>query len=617
MRILLSIGCNNYSLMNSLSGAEKDAQSVFSALVGENEHQYDQKYSKLLLSPSGEEFRNAFSDVLYCVPEIVVFTFYFAGHAGVSDETLYLALKDSNPTRIEATAVGFPEVLRIAAAARPKQINFILDACNANGLGFDIAPVLKRAIVGKSDSTGISFVAAASAEQSANETTAGGNFTVEFTKAVRGDTFIQSARPFLNLAEIAQQVQIDWLHPDQTISYWTLNLQGPNLFAKNLHYSGPSHVTDRIALQLSQKALSTKFLSDDFKAAIVKIPHGIRERDLSKTLGSVFSKIEPSSVPSAIQGLTEGLRLELSDSHDHFLESRLYTILLGQILASEASTDREETIAQIIDWFCIATRRAIATLSDAMDADRNALLLNLMSDLYDLPVRISDVLGQCALLLFRSALTNDIELVKSVVKKILTRYGNSVLAVTDEQAVGYFLFLEICRRLSWIEYSEEIIGRLYHDLENAYGRCGAYSLDAKERLELLSTRYSLPITFNVDLYNFPSDLTSVVLSYAAIEKLDEAIDYSLIQIDHTAINYFIPENVKKIGIVKSMEGTNITLTLGRDFWRCIDLRRILLSDIFPKFDSAFHSLTSDEVFCSLASALALKDRIPWHAAARD
>ena len=148
MRILLSVGCDDYQHAEKLNGAAKDATSVFFELVGKQEHQYNVEYSKLLISPNAEQLRNALSDMLYGCESITVFTLYFAGHAAVFDETLYIAPIDTNPNRIPATAIGFPDVLRTTTGARPKQANFIIDACNAAGLGFDIGSILKRTIVG-------------------------------------------------------------------------------------------------------------------------------------------------------------------------------------------------------------------------------------------------------------------------------------------------------------------------------------------------------------------------------------------------------------------------------------------------------------------------------------
>lgn len=614
MRILLSVGCDNYLDAPKLNGAVKDAKSIFSALVGEQEHQYDATRSKLLLSPTAEHFRRVLSEILYEKPDVTVFTLFFAGHAAVFDETLYLALEDTLLSRVPATAIGFPEVLRTTAGARPKQANFILDACNAGGLGFDIGSILKRTIVGNSDTMGISFVASSAAEQTAGESDDGGKFTLEFAKTLRGGVFVQQARPFLSLAEITQQVQTSKSLGGQTISCWTLNLQGPNLFAKNPHFSGSAQVTDRIVAQLQKQEVSTGIRAADFKSAVARIASGVDERALSKALEDVFSEIEPDQRSSLIYGLAEGLKIELAEANDPFLEARVHAVLFGQILGLCPLRGRKSTTSEMIDWYINANRRALSKVNESMHADRNALLIDSMTDLYDLPIRVSDILGHCALLFFgqHAVSENDENLISSIARQILDRYGNSILALTDDQATGYLLFLELCRRKNWLDFGEEIIGRLYHDLHKNYARCGDYSLDAQKQFALLNERYRETTSITRDLYNFPPDLTTVILSFASLGSLDETVDHSLIDIDHTSINFFVPEKFDRFGLTDGLEGANYTLTLGRDFWRCIDLRRTFRADILPMFHSSASTLSWEDNFCSIAAALSMRDRLPWH-----
>jgi hypothetical protein len=614
MRVLLSVGCDDYLYTSKLNGAVKDARSIFSTLVGNQEHQYDERHSKLLTSPSAEEFRQTLSELLYSNSNISVFALFFAGHAAVFDETLYLALKDTLPSRIPATAIGFPEILRITAGARPKQANFVLDACNAAGLGFDIGSILKRTIVGNSDTMGISFIASSAAEQSAGESSEGGKFTVEFAKTLNGERFVQQMRPFLSLAEIAQQIQASSPLENQAISYWTLNLQGPNLFAKNLHFSGPAYATDTIVSQLQKQKITTGAKAAEFKSAIVKLTGGVNERVLSKTLEEVFSEIDPDQRSSLIYGLAEGLKIELAEANDPFLEVRVLTVLFGQILGFPPSAERKFAMDGMIEWYVSANRRALSKLYESLNVDRNALLVGGFSDLYELPIRISDIFGQCALLFFsqRDISESDSTLIFTVVKRVLDRYGNSVLALTDDQATGYLLFLEMCRRAHWSDFSEEVIGRLYHDLHKNFARCGAHALDAKEQYELLKERYRDSPSIARGLYNFPSDLTSVILSFSALNSLDEFVDFTLIDIDHTTINYFVPDRFDRFGLTDGLRGTNYTLTLGRDFWRCVDLRRILRGDILAMYHASASVMAWEENFCSLAAALALRDRLPWH-----
>jgi hypothetical protein len=360
--------------------------------------------------------------------------------------------------------------------------------------------------------------------------------------------------------------------------------------------------------------VSTGIRAADFKSAVAKITNGVDERALAKTLEDVFSEIEPDQRSSLIYGLAEGLKIELAESNDPFLEARVHAVLFGQVLGLCPSSFRKSAIDNMIGWYISANRQAISKLNDSMTIDRSALLIDSISDLYELPIRISDILGQCALLFLsqHDVSESDTNLVSGVIRRILDRYGNSILALTDDQATGYLLFLEMRRRENWFEFSEEVVGRLYHDLHQNFARCGAYSLDAKSQFTLLTERYRDSLSITRDLYSFPSDLTSVILSFAALGSLDELVDFTLIEIDHTSINYFVPDKFDRFGLAGGLEGANYTLTLGRDFWRCIDLRRILRSDILPRYYSSASTMSWEDNFCSLAAALALRDRLPWH-----
>ena len=615
MRILLAVGCDDYQLVPQLRGAARDASCVFSALVGSEEHHYDPERSRLLISPTGEQFRQALSSILYENRGTTVFTMYFAGHATVFDETLYLAPIDAAADRIPASAIGFPDVLRTTAGARPRQANFIIDACNAAGLGFDIGAILKRTIVGNSDTMGISFLASAAAEQSAAESTEGGSFTIEFTRVLRGDVFVQQTNPFLSLAEIAQRIQGGAQLDSQAISYWSLNLQGPNLFAKNPNFSGPAYVVDAIASRFRNQKIEIGNHAADFKSELAKIGTGIVERTFARRLENVFTEIDTEQRASLIHGLAAGLKLELTEVQDTFLEVRVLSVLLGQLLGLCTPITRRSVIEDMIEWHSEANYRALLKLNEALDSDRNALLDGGFSDLYELPIRLSDIFGYCALLLLGecTALPMRSSLVFNVAEKVLRRYGNSIVALTDDQATGFLLFLEICRKNEWSAFAEEIVGRLYNDLHRNFGRCADYSLVAEKRFAVLKERYEYPYSLTRGIYSSPSDLSTVILSFCALLNLDEAIDGTLIELDHTPINYFVPESAKGFGLCGELIGANYTLALGHDFWRCVDLRRILRSDMLPKLQASASRFSREDQFCALAGSLALRDRQPWYA----
>jgi hypothetical protein len=82
MRILLSIGCNSYYHLGNLGGAEADATRIYETLMRSEVGGYDAARSRLRLSPTAAEVRNALAEVLFAGGQIDTFTFFFCGPRG-------------------------------------------------------------------------------------------------------------------------------------------------------------------------------------------------------------------------------------------------------------------------------------------------------------------------------------------------------------------------------------------------------------------------------------------------------------------------------------------------------------------------------------------------------
>jgi uncharacterized caspase-like protein len=229
MRITLCIGCNSYEHLLPLEGAEQDARRVFSTLTDPKYGNYDPQKSKLLLSPTMADVRNALGEILYSGYRIDDFSLFFAGHGGIEYDTLYLALNDTNSKSLALSGFSFSELARIIVSRRPVQANFILDACQSGGLGLDLPAILKQSLTGTPESTGVAALAAAASNESALELPEGGAFTTEFLRILKGEIVVQRHKPFLDLPEIGSMIVLDDSDNDkQTVSRWALNLQGPN-----------------------------------------------------------------------------------------------------------------------------------------------------------------------------------------------------------------------------------------------------------------------------------------------------------------------------------------------------------------------------------------------------
>ena len=132
MNALLCIGCNAYDHLQVLEGAEKDAKEVFALLSGQNGF-YDQEASCVLFSPASIELKDALNKVFPAGKEIDVFTFFFAGHAGVKAGSFYLCARESESERFSTTAFPITSLFLIINEFRPRQVNIVVDACEAGG----------------------------------------------------------------------------------------------------------------------------------------------------------------------------------------------------------------------------------------------------------------------------------------------------------------------------------------------------------------------------------------------------------------------------------------------------------------------------------------------------
>lgn len=188
MRLLISIGCNVYDHAPVLKGAEADAHRMFEALIRPDVGEYDPARSKLLLSPSMDELRQALRDVLFSNGAIDTFTFFFAGHGGVRAGSFYMWLRDSRPDAQSMTALSLSDVFRNLNEAAPAQSNIIIDACESGGLIADLGVLLKPDVRGDVGTPVVTLVATSAQNQYSGETQAGGLGTKQFWTASKAVT---------------------------------------------------------------------------------------------------------------------------------------------------------------------------------------------------------------------------------------------------------------------------------------------------------------------------------------------------------------------------------------------------------------------------------------------
>jgi len=617
MRITLCVGCDRYDYASPLNGAEHDAARTYELLIDDQYGAYDRGRSRLVRSPTVAELKEVLGQLLYSGEAIDVFTFQFAGHGIVSFETLYLALRDTDPSKLPITGFSFSELVRAVVAAKPNQANFIIDACNSGGLGYDLPTILRGSVVGTSESTGVSFLAAAAADEFAWEDASGGAFTSELLRAISGQIVLQTNRPFLDLSEIGSVLEPQApLHETQTVSRWALNVQGPGRFVRNPHFVS----TTSVSVERTFTVGLAKKVSDRDVAAIRRLSLELREEvDESKLaflLKRLSSDLEPNDAAALIVGLFDGMGAEARLSSDPFAEARVYSVFLGQIarLAATSEVARDQ-LPSLIQKTVSAEKSAIFILRDAYEANKFCLLGSGLTDLFFLPIRIADVMGRVGSLIISEHLSDAEKAeVKVFLERILETYGNSILSLSEDQAPGYFILLAACAKEKWIDIAEEVIGRLYTDLVDNFGRVSRNSLEPEKIIAFLKERYKRGSESGSDLYQSPSDLATVIIFYGSFFGLDEALDYSFLLLDHMPMNIHFPDELSRFGEIGPIPGANLTVVMGQGFWRCIDFRREWTGIIAPKLQAATDAYNSDVLFGLANASLSLKDRVPWFSA---
>lgn len=242
MRVLLAIGCNHFDHAKQLSGAEKDARRMFEALIRPEIGQYDPKLSRLLLSPTLEQVRDGLKSVLFNKSKIETFTFFFAGHGGVSSGSFYMWVRDSSPDAQSMTALSLADLFRSLNEAAPQQSNIIIDACESGGLIADLGVLLKPNLLGDAGTPALTLIATSSQDQTAGETHEGGLGTNAILDCIEGRDFVQDRAGVLDLVEIGRHISVRLAENGQNPIVWGLNLYGPPSFCLN-----PKFVNDPAA----------------------------------------------------------------------------------------------------------------------------------------------------------------------------------------------------------------------------------------------------------------------------------------------------------------------------------------------------------------------------------
>ena len=615
MRVLLAIGCNTYEHTGSLAGAEVDAQRMFNTLMRPEGGEYDEARSSDLLRRCKDREGHCLRDVLFAEPQPETFTFYFAGHGGVSAGSFYMWLRDTTPKGQSISALPLADVFRSLNEACPRQSNIIIDACESGGLIGDLAVLLKPELLGDAGTPALTLVATSAQDQTSGESPDGGFGTNAILDCIEGRDFIQDSSSALDLVEIGRRVSTRLGDCGQNPVVWGLNLYGPPRFCRNPRYASDPMAPLRDVVQ-NWPAASDETIKQNYDAlwTVFSTTSGPWNQDkFLEVISAVLSA--PGIEANFLGGLAERLAAtflqKAEQSQDPYRSAQvaasIAVCLLPYVELEAVSASAQRLLAQS----CSALRKANASLLADLSADKYALLADRgggLCDLYHLPLRVARVLGWAAAsTLLCQDETDRVEAELqfcSLLELTLDLYSGSVVALSDLQAPFWCVALSSAARLGLQQAGEQLAGLVFLSLVQCEGNLARSDLPPERALDYLLARRNKDYSACRDLVERPIETLTVLLRASSLFGLEEIFDESLWMLDGLPFSAYIPIDYLHFSAPTMGGGQNVEWSIGRDVFKTEDLKAT-----WPPLISSPQSPTAAAL--AVVASLLFPDRQPW------
>lgn len=614
MRVLLAIGCNEYDEASPLTGAVPDAERIFDALVGASSPWYDVGRSRLLRSPTLDEARAVLRDMLFKGPAIETFTFFFAGHGGVHAGSFYMWLKDTMGAAQSVSALALADLFRSINEAAPRQTNIIIDACESGGLVADLGVLLKSELLGDVGTPALTLVATSGRNQGAGETVAGGLGTNALLDCIEGRELINDSVSALDLVDIGRRVAARLQPKGQNPVVWGLNLYGAPSFCRNPRISndGLERMRDFVQTWPTQTDDIVKANRDALWTTYLSVSGNWSQERFQRLVWSIAQapNLPPDQIATVIERLASAFLHRAAQCEDPYRSVLVAAILVASLMHHVENPAAHAVAERLTGEVAKALLAANARLISNLSADRFALLSSRsgLSDLYFLPLRVSQVLGWAAagpyLTQSEEQRAQALDQMKVLLPLILEHYEQSLVALNDSQASALCICLAQASELGLMDEGERLAGLLFHSLTVSGGRVARGDLSAEDALAYLLAKMSGDYSGVAELIERPMETLTVLLRAARLFDLEEVFDEALWRLDGVSFSAYMPANLAHFNDEIMRGGENFVWTIGHDVFRTTDFLAT-----WPQMMPA--PATAVTKALSVLAALTLPDRQTW------
>ncbi|WP_122555440.1 caspase family protein [Pseudomonas viridiflava] len=624
-RMLLSIGCDVYQHLNSLNGAVLDAEAIHLEL-SEGEHNLIKAEDACLLrSPTTAQLVDALGAIQDRYSELESLTIFFAGHGGESNGSYYLCLADTREDRLSTTGYPLSRLFEFLNELKAAHCNIIIDACNAGGMVADLHSLLKPAVIGRSNTFGVSIFISSAADQYATENAQGGYATNGILKVLRGEIDSGVRRDFLDLLDIgkpAARYVAEMTGNAQMPSVWGVNLYGHVPLFANPHASGDAASSLLELTGISPTSPAGQAISEG-AGSLYSLVHssefGLTTEMIFETLPKFVDRLVDMPGASAVfvEGIWHSLEKQARNEKNTFGRLELSASCIALLLES---SERDPISAAFLLRFghelIDETERVLAVLAVSLRENRYALCRNGIPDLFYLPQRIARILGWAGAALH---IARELERDESSVRRALTDicgslvedYAAACAGMSEAEAPFWAAFLTATNADEMGGIGEVVVSTLLNALIENGGSLAKPHLEAKEVYSYLVARMEKDKKAMQAYASSPSEILALVLLISPRYELQHTVDVSLEYLDHESLCIFVPENHLEFSKPCIRNGINNVFQIGHKIWTVGDLIERWSEACVPQIYSASSIERTETRIGAICASLLFPDRVPW------
>lgn len=624
-KILLAVGCDEYQYLTSLSGAEKDAEQIFSELTSAPLSLIEKSDSILLLSPTRSELQKSLGELQDRYQEIESLTVFFAGHGGVANGSYYLCLSDTRADRMATTGLALSQIFQFINELKAAHCNLIIDACQAGGMVSDISALLKPDVIGSAKSCGVSIFVSAAADQNASETHAGGWGTTAILQVLRGEVDTGSRAPQLDLLDIGRAAAkrvADTTKGQQLPSVWGMNLYGAMPIYGNPHAAGqtaPSlmRLTGISPVSIAGALISTS--SSELLGLMFLPPSDLTPEKIYSVLSQSTEHLNkiPGASAVFIEGVWSALEGHIRNQVNTFAVAELTATCISLLLQAAPQDDQAKlSIMRLASALSSEVLDATSALLTELEAESLALCHGGISDFFYLPQRIARILGwssaaiyicgQCGFTM--DQLENNHDRIATIV---LDKYAAALAGMSEAEAPFWMIFLYMSSQRGQFENCEQVLGTIFNALIENGGALARSDLEGEEVLNYLLARAEKNLPAMLKISGASSELLSISILFSEQLYLQEIFDKEMYLLDHAHLNIFIPDDHSEFALPIINNGRNHVFQIGHGVWRGADLVSRWQAACIPQLLGDNAVQTVEIRIGALCSSLVFPDRVPW------